>query len=87
MNKEEFYKELDKNDLEVTFIKKSNGETRTMKCTSNFPDKEEKPEKKKTQSDTLITVYDTELKDIRSFHSDSIIEVKPLKSTFGLLQE
>lgn len=87
MNRDEFYQKLAEGDLEVTFEKKTDGSIRTMKCTANEPGSDGTEHKKSSRPDTLITVYDTEAKGYRSFYSDSIKEVKPLGTNFGLLQE
>ncbi len=87
MNKDKFYQKLAEGDLEVTFEKKTDGSIRTMKCTANAP-KSDKPEQKRVGGpESLITVYDSEAKGWRSFYSDSIKEIKPLNTTFGILQE
>ena len=89
MNKTEFYGLLDKGDVEVTFTKKTDGTTRVMKCTSNIPEDKKKEVKLEApqRPDSMVTVYDTDVKNWRSFHADSVIEVKPLDSRFGLIQE
>lgn len=87
MTRDEFYQKLSEGDLEVVFTKKSDGSIRTMKCTANAP-KSDKPEQKKaTRPETLITAYDLEIQNYRSFYSDNIKEVRPLDTRFGLLQE
>lgn len=89
MTKDEFYQMLSQNDVEVTFTKKSDNTIRVMRCTENAPKNEItdfSPRRKKMPED-LITAYDTDAKGWRSLYADSIIEVKPLDSTFGLLQE
>lgn len=87
MNREEFYSQLAEGDLEVTFEKKTDGTIRTMRCTANAPKSDDPEHKRATKPDTLITVYDTEARGWRSFYADSIKEVKPLNTNFGLLQE
>lgn len=87
MTRDEFYNKLEKSDLEVVFVKKTDNTTRTMKCTANAPESDKPEQRKASRPETLITVYDTDAKGWRSFYADSIIEVKPLESTFGLLQE
>lgn len=87
MTRDEFYKKLEEGDLEVTFEKKTDGSIRTMKCTANAPESDNPEQRKASRPETLITVYDSEAKGWRSFYSDSIKEIKPLDTTFGLLQE
>lgn len=88
MTKEEFYNNLSEGDVEVSFIKKTDGTKRVMKCTKNAPvGHEEEKHNRASMPETLITVFDTENQGWRSFYADSIIEVKPLNTTFGLLQE
>ena len=87
MTRDEFYKQLNDNDLEVVFTKKTDGSIRTMKCTANAPKSDNSEHKKANKPDTLITVYDTEARGWRSFYSDNIQEIRPLDTNFGLLQE
>jgi len=87
MNREEFYQKLAEGDLEVTFEKKTDGSIRTMKCTANAPESDKPEQRKASRPETLITVYDTNAKGWRSFYSDSIKEIKPLDTAYGLLQE
>jgi hypothetical protein len=87
MNRNEFYAKLKESDLEVVFEKKTDGSIRTMKCTANAPESDKSEHQRATRPETLITVYDTEAKGWRCFYSDSIKEVKPLDTNFGLLQE
>lgn len=65
----------------IQFIKKSTKELRTMICTLNSehippkPVTEAKEEKApRKENDNLISVYDLEKKDWRSFNIDSIVE-------------
>ena len=89
MNKTEFYDLLDKGDIEVTFTKKTDGTTRVMRCSSNIPEDKKKGAKLEApqRPDGVVTVYDTDAKNWRSFYADNIIEVKPLNTRFGLIQE
>lgn len=87
MTRDEFYAELDKGDLQVVFVKKTDNTTRTMKCTANAPESDKSEHQRATRPETLITVYDIEAKGWRCFYADSIKEVKPLETNFGLLQE
>ena len=89
MNKTEFYDMLNQGDVEVTFTKKTDGTTRVMKCTSNIPEDKKKELQLESphRPEGMVTVFDTEAKNWRSFYADNIIEVKPLESRFGLLQE
>lgn len=87
MTRDEFYAELDKGDLQVVFVKKTDNTTRTMKCTANVPESDKPDQKRATMPETLITVYDADVKGWRSFYSDNIKEVRPLDTRFGLLQE
>lgn len=88
--RDEFYQMLEKQDLEVTFVKKTDGTTRVLRCTAHVPEdiaRSGVDVRRLTTPETLITVFDTEAKGWRSFYSDTIQEIKPLQSTFGLLQE
>ena len=63
---------------EVTF-KKTNGDLRTMKCTLNpelLPafDKKEEPQKEENKS--VLSVFDLDKKDWRSFKIENVIEFK-----------
>ena len=88
MTKEEFYNNLSEGDVEVSFITKTDGTKRLMKCSKHAPvGHEEEKDNRASMPETLITVFDTENQGWRSFYADSIIEVKPLNTTFGLLQE
>ena len=87
MTRDEFYELLEKGDMQVVFTKKTDGSIRTMKCTANAHESDRPEIRKPSRPDTLITVYDTEAKGYRSFYSDNIKEVKPLDTSFGLIQE
>lgn len=94
MTKQQIMKKLAMNDIEVTFTK-ADGIERVMKCTSNIPVlpmKEsdfpvEKPKIRKPKSDDIVTVFDTEAHNWRSFNINSVKEVKDLDTQYGLLQE
>lgn len=85
MNKNDFYNQLELNDLEVTFEKKTDGTLKTMRCSANNP--LSNSQKRKASPDNLVTVYDIDAKNWRSFYVDNIKEMKILDSSFGLLQE
>lgn len=88
MNKTEFTQLLKKSDLEVKFVKKGDGTERTIRCSSNIPEDKLSPTGlSKIKPEKLVTVYDMDLNEWRSFYVDSIIEVKELPTSFGLLQE
>lgn len=87
MTRDEFYAMLKQGDLEVVFLKKTDGSIRTMRCTANVPESDLPEQRRTTMPETLITAYDSEAKGWRSFYSDCIKEVKPLDTRFGLLQE
>lgn len=88
MNKQDFYERLQKSDLQVTFTKKTDGTTRVLKCTSNIPDDKISDKEKVQKSNTdLVTVYDIDCRDWRSFWLDSVTDIVELDSQFGLLQE
>ena len=86
MNRSDFYNKLSQGDLEVVFTKKTDGSTKVMKCSLSAPG-DEHQDSKRTIPDTLITVFDIEAQEYRSFYSDSIKEVKELGTSFSLLQE
>jgi hypothetical protein len=88
MNMIDFYTMIKENDLEVTFKKKSDGSERTIRCTSNVPEDKLSPDKKvRIHPEGLVTVFDVNLGEWRSLYVDSIIEVKKLVTSYGLLQE
>ena len=72
---------LKNNVLQVTFNKKSTGELRTMRCTL---DAKYLPEQTQTQTTTtrqkafnpeVVSVFDLDKQDWRSFRIDSVVEV------------
>jgi hypothetical protein len=83
MTKNEFYERLQAGDLQVTFTKKTDGTTRVLKCTSNVPaDKLSQVEGRQKTNTDLVTVFDIDAKDWRSFWPDSIQEVVDLDTSF-----
>lgn len=89
MNKNEFKQRLAQNDLIVTFTKKTTGELRTMRCTSNIPDELKKPgmvDIGEIEGGPVV-VYSADDRGFRSFHLDSVTEIKDADMKFGLIQE
>lgn len=82
---------LKKNDLEVVFKKKTTGENRVLHCThSNNVPKEflnSEAVKKASAPDPqgLVHVFDTDINEWRSLYLDSIIEITPKDSHYGIL--
>lgn len=88
MDKSSFYQMLKENDLMVVFTKKTDGTRRVLRCSSKVPaDKQAMFLSEDKGIDGLVSVYDIDNKDWRSFYLDSIIEISPIPSRFGLLQE
>lgn len=87
MKKDEILEELEHSDLEIVFTKKD-GSERIMKCSSYFPE-DQKPKgiRKSNPNSDLVTVFDIEKREFRSFNVDSVRSVTHLESKFGLLQE
>jgi hypothetical protein len=60
-----------------------------LKATSHVPDEMKKTveTEKRIKPEGLVTVFDKEAKEWRSLYLDSITNVRPSDSQFGLLQE
>ena len=89
MTKNEFREKLEENDLIVTFIKRTTGEKRTMRCSANIPEELKKIALLEVGETTNgpVVVYSVDDKGMRSFYLDSVIEIKDTGCKFGLLQE
>lgn len=73
---------LRENIVEVTFVKKSTGETRVMRCTLNAQHLPEQTQTSRTKefNPEVISVFDLDKQDWRSFRIDSIVSVAVLES-------
>jgi hypothetical protein len=89
MTKNDFKQRLAQGDLNVTFIKKSTGELRTVLCTANIPEELKKDGLVDVGeiADGPVVVYSVRDRGFRSFYLDSITEITDADSKFGLLQE
>lgn len=75
MNDKEVYKELLENNIVLVKFIKVNGDERLMKCTlreDKLPIKS-KSTSSRVPNDDVISVYDLEKEDWRSFRVDSVI--------------
>jgi hypothetical protein len=69
---------LKNNVLQVTFNKKSTGELRTMRCTLNnqyLPEQTQTVIRAKEFNPEVVSVFDLDKQDWRSFRIDSVVEV------------
>jgi hypothetical protein len=70
---------LKNNVLQVTFNKKSTGELRTMRCTLNgqyLPEQTQaQASRQKEFNPEVVSVFDLDKQDWRSFRIDSVVEV------------
>jgi hypothetical protein len=69
---------LKNNVLQVTFNKKSTGELRTMRCTLNaqhLPEQTQTVTRAKEFNPEVVSVFDLDKQDWRSFRIDSVVEV------------
>lgn len=73
-NTEWLMRVLKENIIEVTFTK-TNGEDRVMKCTLKediVPTYEKKTDRQKAKNDSVVSVWDVEKKEWRSFRHESV---------------
>jgi len=79
-----YQKLLRENIAEVTFTKKSTGETRVMRCTLNAQHLPEQTQEQATRAKQfnpeVVSVFDLDKQDWRSFRIDSIVSVAVLES-------
>ena len=70
------------NIVEVTFTKKSTGETRVMRCTLNAQHLPEQTQSSRIKefNPEVMSVFDLDKQDWRSFRIDSIVSVAVLES-------
>lgn len=77
------YKDLLKESIvEVSFNKKSTGELRTMRCTLNpkyLPEQVAGATKTKADNPEVVSVFDLDKQDWRSFRIDSVVSLAALE--------
>ena len=77
------YKDLLKESIvEVSFNKKSTGELRTMRCTLNpkyLPEQVAGATKTKADNPEVVSVFDLDKQDWRSFRIDSVVSLATLE--------
>ena len=79
---------LKHDDLCVTFIKKTTGEQRVLKCTNNVPKQYQLEERtNRSQKPDFVTVFDYEAMGWRSFYLEHVEFIELLDTRFELLQE